>query len=338
VNRVYKVILPDAAAQILRLSHYGSESKKILSELMVLDHLSLNTDLKVPNPIPNRKGQLYSTINEKKRSCFAHGVMFTFVSGEPLSKTIPSANMMFRIGRKLSQLDLALKNADKVIKPSPSKTRGRRAGEKMIDWSLSPFIRHSVDYSFLDIQSADKGLHPTISGICNRLRDNYKKLKKFLPHQLLHLDTHFDNIVFDGQTMGILDFDNLGTGPRLYELAAPMQSIYELNESGSQSVSSCSVSKLMAALLEGYKNLTPLSQLELKGFSLIQALRLFSGLGWAVSRQNLPDGKEWLVQYGAATVSRILALLDEFEDNLPFRRSDTTSSWMQRAINIHRWI
>jgi len=122
------------------------------------------------------------------------------------------------------------------------------------------------------------------------------------------------------------------------KVAAPLHAIYELNVSHKLSTSPSWLAELIEALLAGYGSYIPLSQMELKGFSLIQALRLFSGLGWAVSRQNLPDGKEWLAQYGAATVSRILALLDEFEDNLPFRRSDTTSSWMQRAINIHRWI
>jgi Ser/Thr protein kinase RdoA (MazF antagonist) len=144
-----------------------------------------------------------------------------------------------------------------------------------------------------------------------------------------------ENLVFDGTTIGILDFNNMACGPRIYELAAPLHTIYELSASQNLSTHSSWLADLVEALLTGYGSQIQLSQMELKGFSLIQALRLFAGLGWAVGRQHLSGWKDWLEQYGAATVNQILALLDEYESNAAVKRFFFPKLWLKRAVKFH---
>jgi len=140
-------------------------------------------------------------------------------------------------------------------------------------------------------------------------------MKRCLPHQLLHLDAHLDNLIFDGLKIGILDFENMAYGPRIYELAAPFHTIYELDGSKQTDNSPNGSAELIKALLEGYESYIPLSQSEKKGFPLFRALRLFAELSWAIGRQNLPAWKKWLRLNGTATVHHIVALLDEYESN-----------------------
>jgi len=335
-NRLFHISTTHRAPQVLRLSPPGTDRKWITSELMVLQHISQTTKLRVPVPIPDKHGRLCATIHEPGSSGPTQIVLSTFVDGRGLSNIQPTSDLMFRIGRTLGELDLALKCADKVLRPSPSKIRGRRDGGQIIDWALQPFRQKSVDWSFLKKKRGGNRLHPEIEEMAERLRVNYGKLNAFLPKQLLHFDAHMENLVLDGNTIGILDFNNLACGPRIYELAAPLHAVYETNASQDTGSRSSGPADLIEALIAGYGSRIRLSRMEVKGFSLIQALRLFSGLGWAVGRQYLSPWKNWLEQYGAATAGQISALLDEFESSVAFSNLQALRGWIDRAVQIRR--
>ena len=222
-NRVYRISIPGYADRVLRISHPDAgTSQKILSEFLVLKHLRKNTDLNVPSPIRDKDGRFFTTICENDGAGPWRISMFSYIDGEVLSGKQPTSENMFLIGQALGQLDIALENADKAIKPTPSKVRVRRYGKNIIKWALVTFSQASVDCSFLNTVNAEKWLHPTLSEISKRLQSGCKEMKRSLPHQLLHLDTHLDNLIFDGSRIGILDFDNMAYGPRIYELAAPL--------------------------------------------------------------------------------------------------------------------
>lgn len=323
INRSYQISMPGRTKQVLRLYQPGIRTRQAIhAELMVLAYLSQASDLKVPSPIENKLGQFFTTINENNEPEPTQIAMFSYVSGEVIEGVIPSSDMMFRIGQTLGQLDLALYSADLAIDPSPSKSRRRWGGEASIDSSLKHLTKHQADYDFLQEDTYGKGLHPTILEIADRLRSNYSKLKHFLPHQLLHLDAHLGNLMFDGSRIGILDFDNMGYGPRLYELVAPLWSIYWLEMSSNLIDHSSSMPLLTEALLAGYGVHIQLSDLELQGLSLVQAMKLFTALGWTVQQKDLPRLQRWLVLNGAGTVKRCSTLLDAYEKSLVFSRSD----------------
>ena len=90
-----------------------------------------------------------------------------------------------------------------------------------------------------------------MSAIADRLSHHCHQLKFWLPHQLIHGDAHFDNLLWDGTSIGILDFDNMGVGPRVYELAVPLHSIYELELAQEHSSTGVGAA-LQEALLAGY--------------------------------------------------------------------------------------
>ena len=119
-------------------------------------------------------------------------------------------------------------------------------------------------------------------------------------------------------------------GPRIYELAAPLHTIYEWHDLEQLGRSPYGLAELTKALLTGYKSYNPLSQTELSSFPLFQALRLFAGLSWAVSKQNLPAWKEWLQLNGAATIHHIVALLDEYKSNAIDKKFFISNIWRKK--------
>jgi len=329
-NRLSRISILGRSQHVLRLSWPGAVARQIVSELMVLEYLSQRTDLKVPSPIPNRYDRLLTTIYESDKPAPTQVAMFSFVSGEALSGIKPTSDMMFLIGQTLGQLDLSLKKADSVIDPSPSKSKPRR---KFIDSSLSKLIEHQADYEFLHDNIPGKQLHPRILEIANRLRNHYRKLLKFLPHQVIHSDANLSNLVFDGTRIGILDFDNMGYGPRIYEPTAPLHSIYDLEVSDNLPLSS-SLSRMAEVLLAGYRRYIQLSEIELHSFSLFQAIRLFGVLGWAVSQEVSPQKKRALEQSGTAKINQISDLLEAYESNLILGRFQKPKFWISMAAEV----
>jgi len=195
-NQVYKMSIPGSADRVLRVSHPDvGTNQKILSEFLVLEHLRQNTDLNVPSLIKDKHGQFFTTICENGGSVPWQISMFSYMDGEVLSGKQPTPDIMFLIGRTLGQLDIALEKADKAIKPTPSKIRVRRDGKEITKWALVPFTKDSFDGSFLNTGNSGKPSHPTLSEISNRIQSGCKKMKRSLPHQLLHLDAHLDNLI-----------------------------------------------------------------------------------------------------------------------------------------------
>jgi len=324
-NRTYQISIHGRDRQVLRLyQRHCRTNQAIDAELSILRNLSRFSDLKIPTPIAGKHGQYLATIYENNEPQPTRVAMFSFVTGKVLSRIKPSSEMMFRLGQSLGQLDLALHRAEEAINPSATQFRDRRDGAEIVDWSLGNLTYHRLDYDFLYDDKHGKRLHPTILEIADHLRVNYRKLKGFLPHQLLHLDANFSNLVFDGTKVGILDFDNMGYGARIEELVAPLHSIYEyeLKESCDRSIKYSTLSLLKHALVSGYRVHVKLTDLELESLSLFQAIKMFGALGWIVSRKGQDRRKRQLKQNGEARVKRILALLEKHERRFSFSRFD----------------
>lgn len=332
VNRTYLISLPGDGKQILRLYYSGIRIEWIQAELSVLTYLRQETDLNILSPIAAQNGHLFTTFYETNNTEPTQAAIFSFVRGEIVDGII-SQEMMFLIGQTLGQLDLALHRADSAIDPSPSEIRPQWHVRSRIDWSLSKLVEHQTDYKFLNDDTSRKRLHPKILSVAKRLQRHLRKLQRFLPHQLLHADANLSNLLFDGVRIGILDFDDMCYGPRIWELAAPLHGVY-VPEVLDISTYANSLPLLTEALLDGYKRHIKLSEIELQSFPLIQALRLFGGLGWEVYQQHSPQEEESLEQSGTAKVNQISDLLKAYENNLILNRFQKPKFWMARVAKV----
>jgi Ser/Thr protein kinase RdoA (MazF antagonist) len=123
-----------------------------------------------------------------------------------------------------------------------------------------------------------------------------------LPHQLLHGDLHLGHLLWDTEVCGILDFDDMGYGPRVLELAVLLADLHQRDMVGLTTGSVADVSALAAPLVDGYS----------EHLELLVAVRLFAELGSAASRPVL----EWsraILECWPDRIGRIERLLERSE-------------------------
>lgn len=330
-HQVYKISIQDGPTQVLRIYRPGVETDEaIRTQMRLLTYLSQTTDLTIPIPISNMEGEFLTVVYEDGNSDPIQLAMLTFVDGEAIHGMITD-EMMFRVGRILGQLDLALQKADAVIDPSPSQCKSPYEEVDFIGHPLHVLKKHRIDHRFLPA-SRDTKLLERVAG---RLRRNYRNVKDFLPSQLLHTDAHFDNLVFDGTRIGVLDFGNFRCGPRIYELTPPLHFVDELEAAIRPNSYPSSAAQLKESLLAGYEDFIELSDLELKALPLFRALHLFAVLGWSVAQ---PDGEDWVAQNGWRVVRHILDLLDIYEQDTGLNAKSIPKSRPELISRVGQWV
>jgi Ser/Thr protein kinase RdoA (MazF antagonist) len=90
---------------------------------------------------------------------------------------------------------------------------------------------------------------------------------------LIHADLVRENVLLDGRAVKFIDFDDSGTGYRLFEIATALLKNKQEPD----------YPALRSALLCGYRSLRPLDTALLQPFLM---LRAFSYLGWMIPRFN----------------------------------------------------
>ncbi len=93
---------------------------------------------------------------------------------------------------------------------------------------------------------------------------------------LIHADLLGENVLVDGATIKLIDFDDGGWGFRLFELVTALIKLIDDPDCGA----------LKDALLGGYRAIRPLND---TGFDLLIALRATTYVGWIADRTDLPD-------------------------------------------------
>jgi Ser/Thr protein kinase RdoA (MazF antagonist) len=329
--QVYKISFQDGPTQVLRIYPPGVETNEaICTEMRLLTYLSQKTDLKIPIPITNVEGQFITVVHEEDNSDPIQLVMLTYVDGEVIHGNI-TAEMMFQIGQILGHLDLALQKADAFIDPSPSQRKKAYEEQELIGFPLLELKKNGLN---LRLPFAGGNIE-LMEKVADRLRRNYNNVKDFLPSQLLHTDAHFNNLVFDGTRIGILDFTNFRYGPRIYELTAPLHCIDDLAAAIEPINLSSSEAQLTESLLAGYMDFIALSNLELKALPLFQAIRLFDILSWLVSQ---PDTEDWVAQNGRGVVMRIVHLLNEYEQDTGLDLKSILKYFPKLITRVGQWV
>ena len=317
-NETYRILISENHQQVLRIYKANSQKYQLIeAELKILTYLSQFSSIQVPKPLNNKQGQLLTLITNQDYGQIPVA-MFSFIQGQTVTNII-SPDLIFKVGQNLGCLDLALQKADLKIMPSPSRIRDKWDGADLINWSLEKFTKSYANHQFLQDDS-QRQLKSNIINIAHRLCNNYRKIKSLLPHQLIHTDGHFDNFLWDGDDLSILDFDNLGYGPRIYEITAPLNHLYELYLDGKLNSIEQDLDLLNQTLISGYLSSIKLSNLELKSLSLMQSIHLFGVLAWMVKSQELTEYQLWLKKYGELSMERVLNLLTQHEKQLSFSK------------------
>lgn len=216
-NAVFEMRLPSGARAALRLHRQGYQPEAaIRSELWWCAALAGN-GVAVPAALPDREGRLLVTLSSGRAAS-----VIEWIEGEPLGEAgVPFATPLPQLldrHRALGHLLRQLHDTTARLTLPPDFQRPR--------WDLDGLTGESPFWGrFWDHPSASPDQRATLIRTRHALRE---RLADLPPVQLVHADVLRENVLVNGRSVYLIDFDDSGWGFPLYDLGTTMsQNLYE---------------------------------------------------------------------------------------------------------------
>ncbi|MEM8790643.1 MAG: phosphotransferase [Pseudomonadota bacterium] len=266
-NHTYLVEAPGWRS-VLRLHRNGYHTRRAIEcELAWSAALVAEDVVKTPAAIPGKDGELIQTarIGDEPR----HLVMFEFAEGAQPSEDQDLAASFHRLGalaarthrhsiawRAPEPFERLTWDVDAVF--GPYATWG--------DWRDAPNVT-------ADIAEVLEGVEEVV---IRRLRAYGQGPERYC---LIHADMRLANLLVDGDTTWLIDFDDCGFGWFLYDFAAAISFIEDHPQ----------VPSLKAAWLAGYQEIRALSLDDLAEIDTFIMLRRMALLAWIGTHTEAPE-------------------------------------------------
>ncbi|WP_422020038.1 homoserine kinase [Roseibium sp.] len=260
-NQVYHVKADDREFA-LRLKRPGYRSEQeLLSELQWLEAMD-RAGLSVPRPQAALSGALLETADGY------YVDLIDWLPGKPLGRSrdplqLENTLSTFRaLGEEMAKLHLA---CDAWETPDGF-TRCLWDAEGLL--GENPLWGRFWENPTLDTETAD--LLETFRAVA---ADDLLQRSSSLDYGLIHADLVRENVMLDGTSIRMIDFDDGGFGFRLFDVATAL--LKNMAEPNYQA--------LKAALIEGYR---AYRMLDTSALDLFMALRAVTYVGWIVPRMG----------------------------------------------------
>ena len=258
-NHVFEMMTPQGRAA-LRLHRAGYQSPDaIRSELWWCAELA-RAGLPVPAALPAKDGQLLVTLPDGR-----HASAIAWMEGEALGEaaqtfTLPLPQVLDAyqaLGQLLARVH---RTTDNLTLPEGF-TRPR--------WDLPGLVGEDPLWGrFWDHPSASPDQRATLIRARDALRERLAG-----DIGLIHADVLRENVLVNGRSVSLIDFDDSGFGFRLHDLGTALVQTYQHPEQP----------QLREALMAGYGTT---DEDMVKAFTLARAL---SSVGWTMPRLQLDD-------------------------------------------------
>ncbi|MCO6187901.1 phosphotransferase enzyme family protein [Rhizobium sp. L1K21] len=265
-NRVYRVRTSqgDFALRIKRPGY--REMSELNSELQWLDAME-KSGLHVPLPLPSRNGRFLECIDS------FYVDMVSWLPGKPLGKSRHPLELhnrsdtFYALGAEMAKMHAA---CDEWQRPD---------GFHRCDWDLEGLLGESPLWGrFWDNPTLPKDTRELFVQFRSVARDRIAELSSGLDYGLIHADLVRENVLLDGKTIKIIDFDDGGFGYRLFDIATVL----------SKNMAEPDYSELKSALIEGYLNRRALN---IEGLDVFITMRALTYVGWIVPRIHETGGE-----------------------------------------------
>ena len=293
-NATYRIDDPDSGRRFaMRVHRDGYHSKNaIASELAWLQALRKDGVVITPVPLPGSDGDLIQTVGHPAMPRARNVVLFKWESGiEPSQKEhlTDKFRLLGEVTAKMHRHSLAWRRPEKF---------------ERLTWDFSTSLGDRPHWgSWRD----GVGLDPAKEKLfADAVRLIGRRLEHFgqAPERfgLIHSDMRLANLLIDGDTVKVLDFDDSGFSWHLYD-AATAVSFFEHEPH---------VPELMAAWVEGYRRVSHLpaeDEAEIPTFVMLRRMIL---VAWIGSHSETDLAKSLGVGYTEATVSLSEDYLSKF--------------------------
>jgi Ser/Thr protein kinase RdoA (MazF antagonist) len=180
----------------------------IRSELEWLRAIRADTDLEVPVPLAARDGAL--TVEVCSGGIVRTCSVLEWMSGRIHEDSARPVHL-HRLGAAMARLHL---QADAWTPP---------IGFTRIEWSHDTFFGDAMVYGDLRASECRELVPPSLRSRFDRIEDDMAAVMS-APGDvgLIHADLHLGNALFEGDRVKLIDFDDCGTGFRVYDLAVAL--------------------------------------------------------------------------------------------------------------------
>ena len=289
-NATYQIDAPGGGRWALRIHREGYQSRQaIASELAWAMDLRRSGVATTPNPLPGKDGRLIQHITHPLLATPRHAVLFDWESGEEPTITDDLTGSLETLGEIAARMHI---HARQWSRPS---------------W----FSRHTWDFDsalgedlphwgrWRDGVGMDRGkeqlFQRTVDLIGRRLAAYGTGHERF---GLIHSDLRLANLLVDGQTVKVIDFDDCGFSWHMYDAATPVS----FHEHEPQ------VPDLIESWKTGYRKVLPLAkedEAEIPTFIMLRRILL---VAWVASHIEA----EFPKSLGAGYTDGSLALCEDY--------------------------
>lgn len=292
-NAVYRVVAPDGEPLVARVATpSGRSAEEQRSEMQWLEMLRRETDLAVPEPVPNLDGALVTPITLGAAIEVHQCVVLRWVCGELPTPGLSPA-LLERLGAFTGELH---RQAERFAPPSGF-VRPRWDWERL-------FGARSILHNEEAMATLAPAQHAALEAAGERIRRALTSPgKDALREGLIHRDLHRDNILICDGEVGVIDFDDCGFGYYLFDLACVLDSFHRRIATGP-----ADYQLQREALLRGYDRVRPLPS------ELDEHLGIFMAMRDMVTIDFILGSKNANVQaWGRA---RVAAIIDQLQGRL----------------------
>ncbi len=265
-NAVYR-IEHNNTLYALRLHRQGYRSdSELRSELQWMDAVS-HGNIQVPSPIPSVSGEVLHTINAIQVD------VLTWLTGTPLIDQFDRMRAAERsaVFERLGEQMAILHDMSDAWSPPASFTR--------CSWDIDGLLG---EVPLWDRFWENPALTPDQRQVLLHFREcahaELQTLSRHLDRGLIHADLVRQNILVDGDSLQLIDFDDGGFGYRMFDVATALLKLR----------SDSDYEDLKIALIQGYTSVRPL---DTETLDLFLALRSMTYVGWNITRIQEQGGQ-----------------------------------------------
>ena len=292
-NATYRIDDPaQGRRSILRIHRRGYHSEAaIRSELQWIDALRNEEGVITAAPIPARDGTLIQHLANDELPAPRHAVMFTFLTGQE-----PSEDDLLGPFERLGTVSAHMHRHSRHWRLPEGFTRQR--------WDHSGALgARSIWGRWQD----GMGMTPAYLQLFDRLSQTIRRRLDAFGRDsqrfgLVHADIRLANLLVEGETTKVIDFDDSGFGWFLYDIGTALSFIEHRPD----------VPDLVDAWVRGYRKVAPLTaaeETEIPSFIMMRRLLL---VAWIGSHHETDLARSLGIPYTAGTADLAEAYLAKF--------------------------
>ena len=290
-NAVFKVTTAGNryVARVHRWNYHSDEALR--SELQWIEALS-RSGIDTPEMVKTRQGEYFTTVEIDEVPEPRQLDLFRWINGLPVSELKDGKNEL-AMHRDIGELMARLHNQAADWTPPQGFIRHSWDAEGLL--GDDPVWGRFWELSYLTAEQREN-IHEARGLARQRLQDFGQDKDRF---GLIHGDFLPENLLKDGETVRIIDFDDCGYGWHMFDIVTSL--FYYTYQDNFESIRN--------AFIEGYRSRRELPEEQLETFDLFLLLRVMTSCGWVHTRPETETARQFSAMLAADLALKVEAFL-----------------------------